>query len=472
MSQFGLARTQLLALAACALAACAFVGCAGTHEQAQFDDLSRVRPEVSGQSQDASAADLDRGLPGYVAYALAKSPRLRASFERYRASVYRISRARRLPEPTISFGYFLRAVETRVGPQRARISLQQAFPWPSKLSAGADAGTSQAKALARRFDAEALQLVARVSDAYWQLWQVRTSRVIHREHEQVLIGLSESVLARVETGAATLADQQQVNLAAARLQDAISGLDEQERAAEARLRAAIGADTSVALPTPGTAPLAQMPRQNEAELQADLQAHPAIIAYAYMADAQESAAQSEEADALPSFTLGGDWIITGSARMPNVPGSGKDPVMVGVGMKLPLWQGSYDDAASAARSEAAAQRAEQEAAIDRAKAMLSESLSEVRDAVRRVQFYEHTLVPQADATYASTLGAYTTGRGSVAQMLFSQRDLVELRLDYNRAQADYARSWARLEAVVGHEVENAPAGDAGAHAEGRPSDAQ
>ena len=142
----------------------------------------------------------------------------------------------------------------------------------------------------------------------------------------------------------------------------------------------------------------------------------------------------------------------GLRMMPGVADSGKDAVVVGAGMRLPLWQGSYADAIAAARAEARAQRADQRAQTDRALAELESALAALRDAARRVERYRNTLLPQAEAAYASVLGAYASGRGSVAQTLLAQRDLLDLRVDIERARADHARAWARLEQVTGQEL--------------------
>lgn len=429
--------------------------CAGAHEDAVRRDVSVQRAHfttAAGQLPPASELDVSRGLPGYLAHALKHSPELRASFEQWQSSVHAISRARRLPEPTVGFGVFVRSVETRVGPQQARVSLQQSFPWPTKLSAGADAGSARARAQQRRFDAQALAVTRRVTEAYWALWAIRQTRAIHAEHLQILRSLSESVSGRLMTGAATLADQQQVDLAAARLEDMLRGMDEAERAAEAQLRAAVGASPDVAVPTPGEPPPAWLPAESLQGMRASAREHPLIASYAHLAQAGEQKARAEQADGMPSFTVGADWIITGEAPMPGVQDSGKDAVVVGASMSVPLWQGSYDDGAQAARAESMAQRAEQRAAIHRALAELESSLSAVRDSARRVGLYRDTLVPQADAAYASVLGAYATGQGSVAQTLLAQRDLLELRVDLDRGRGQYGQSWARLEQVVGRQV--------------------
>jgi outer membrane protein TolC len=442
------------------------VGCVGKYEPAVRHDLSSVSrdfaflpkgvPSDEDPSGETLGSTLEAGLAGYLRLALERNPEIRAGFERWKASVHRISRSRRLPEPTIGFGYFVESVETRVGPQQARISLQQAFPWPTKLTAGADAASAQARAMQRRFEAQALLVAQRVATAYWNLWQVRAAKAIRREHLEVIRGLSASVRARISTGAASLADLQQIDLVAAGLEDNIHGMEEAERGAEAQLRAAIGVVSAFPVPTPQEPGRADMPMASPAALASLARAHPMVESLGFLAEASEATARAEGADRFPSFTLGTDWIITDEADTPGVKDSGQDAVIVGVGIRIPLWQGSYADSVAAAEADSRAQLAEQSALLDRVEAELATTLANLRDATRRVAIYRGTLVPQAQAAYASVLGAYTVGRATVAQVLLAQRDLLEQRIELERARADHARTWARLEELVGRELGREP----------------
>jgi outer membrane protein TolC len=440
------------------------VGCAGAHEPEVRHDLALTRknfalhpsPLDDSRPEDTLLPTGESSLSGYVRLSLERNPEIRASFERWQASVLRISRARRLPEPTIGFGYFIQSVETRVGPQRARISLQQAFPWPTKLTAGADAASARARASQRLFEAQALVVAQRVTTAYLNLWQLRTTRAIHLEHLEVIQALSESVRARVSTGAANLADLQQIDLAAARIEDGIRGMEETERGAEAQLRAAIGVPSEFSVPTPRGPGNSAMPMESSQELVSWVGTHPTIESQSFLAKASEATASAEGAVRFPSFTVGADWIITGEAAMPDVEGSGRDAVIVGASMSVPLWQGNYADSVAAAQADSRAHQAERRAMLDRANAELATTLANLRDAARRVELYRGTLVPQAAAAYESVLGAYTVGRGTIAQTLLSQRDLLELRVELERARADHARTWARLEELVGRELGRKP----------------
>jgi outer membrane protein TolC len=234
--------------------------------------------------------------------------------------------------------------------------------------------------------------------------------------------------------------------------DSLSGLVLERRSAEAELRATIGAAPGVALPIADDAPRQVLPAEPDETLRAAAADHPRVAAMALMSRASSEMAESAAADRYPSFTVGAEYIVTGEARMAGVQDSGKDPIIVMLGVKLPLWGGSYSEEVAAARADSAAFRAREAAERDRAKAETDQALADVRDAARRVLLYRDTLVPQAESVYTSVLGSYQSDRATLAAVLLAERELLELQLGLFRAQADHATAWARLEAAVGRPV--------------------
>lgn len=424
--------------------ALALVGCGAVHEDALHRDLGEARARLRPAEEEAP---LDGSLDGYVARALARSPSLRAGYQRWRAETLRIGAARALPDPTVSYGFYALPVQTRVGPQRHRVMVRQSFPWPTRLTAAADAQSHAARAAQRAFEARALRLRAEVADAWWRLWALRAVRDAQREQVSLLEAAAESVRARIEVGQATLADAAQLELRRARLDDALAGLDEEERAAEAALRASIAAGPDEPLPTTREAADPALPPDASA-LEARLTAHPELLAFAARAEAHDARARAFEAERLPRFVVGVDWIETGEAASP-VPGSGDDALIFDVGVSIPLWQGAYEDRQRAAEAEGVAERADAEAALLSARAALAEATSRIRDTHRRLRLYERTLIPQARGAYESVIGAQVTGRAPVAAVLLAQRELLEISVEAARARAAHGAAWARLEALVG-----------------------
>lgn len=445
------------------IASLSITGCAATYQESTEADLAHARRGLDPLPGDGEPEivlvelDVDGSLESYVATALRQSPSLRAAFERWRAAIHRIPQAHRLPEPTLTYGYFIQNVETRVGPQRHRVGLSMGFPWPSKLTAGADAASIAARSKQRRFEARAHFIGRRVAEVYWQLWLVQRAREVQRDQLEVLRGLSEATRARVEVSSAILADLNQVDLAVSRIEDVLSGIGERERALSAELLAAIGSPSGRSTPIdPAQAPDGGLPAESRAALVEAATSHPRVEALELMSESSLSKVRRARADRAPSFIVGLDWIETGDALDPNTSGSGTDSVIVMLGLRLPLWAYAYRGAEEEARSESEAFRAEALDESNYAEAALEGALSGIRDAHRRILLYRHTLIPQAEAAYASVVGAYQTGSSTVAATLIAQRDLLDLELGLARAQAEHAITWARLEQVAGRAIERAP----------------
>ena len=405
---------------------------------------------------DDTATPLATGLSGQLAVALAGHPRVMADFARWHAAAHRVSGARTLPSPTVDFAVFVQSIETRTGPQVARLGVRQALPWPAALGAAHAGAGDGAAAAGAQFEATVLDVALAVETAHWDLWTVRAARAIHRDHRELVAGLSSTVRGRVGVGAAQLADLQQVDLTHARLSDDIARMDEAEQAAVARLRAAVGTWTDAALPTPEAPGGPFLPAEEALLLDAAASAHPRLKAARHQVAAADAGVRSARVRRLPSLSVGADWILvapTADGAMVSPEDDGRDAVAVGVGVQVPLWQRSAADQVTAAESSARAARATADAVLLDARAALHQALADVESSGRRAAVIEGTLLPQAEAAYASLLGTYTASSSTVAQALLAQQSLLELRLDLVRAQAAHARAWARLRAVCGRDVE-------------------
>ncbi len=421
-------------------------GCAATQEAAVRAQLEQAESVWQGEPEERDAPRLKGTLEEYVAYAAQHQPELRAAFERWRASVHQIAPARRLPDPMLELGAYVWNSGDNQGFTPGRVALRQELPWPTALTTRATAAAHEAEAQQRKFEATVLELRERVAAAYYELWLLRRLRAIEQEQLVLLQGVSQSILARMATGTATLADQQQVALSIARLADRIAAREELERSAQARLRAVIGAPVHQALPTPAPPPRVSRPHENLEELREALLQHPSLDALAARERAALALSEAERAARWPSLSVGVEW-----TRMPG--SMAESAVMPSVGLRLPIWQGNYLEAERASRAEARARQADYQSGVQQALAELEQALAQLNDSLRRVELVRTTLLPQARAAHESVLGAYTSGQAPVSASILAQRELLEIRSELEQARAEHAVAWARLEQLVGREVQ-------------------
>lgn len=107
-------------------------------------------------------------IEDYLRYAAFNNASLKGSFQSWKAAVEAITQAKSLPDPKFNYGYFIREVETRVGPQRQKFDIMQTFPWFGTIKARTDQAAAKAKAAHKRYEAKRLELFQQVKHAYYE----------------------------------------------------------------------------------------------------------------------------------------------------------------------------------------------------------------------------------------------------------------------------------------------------------------
>ena len=128
----------------------------------------------------------DGTLDSYLVFAAANNPGLKASYHNWKAALERIPQASSLPDPTISYGYFIENVETRVGPQNQKFSLKQSFPWFGTLGNMKEIADEAAGAAYQKFQSQRLKLFYQVKAAYYDFYLLGREIEITKDNMELL----------------------------------------------------------------------------------------------------------------------------------------------------------------------------------------------------------------------------------------------------------------------------------------------
>ncbi|MGM0575160.1 MAG: TolC family protein [Myxococcota bacterium] len=436
-------------------------GCATAREQAEveaFSELPAPTPHATAPTDEApeeeGAVEPEEpieDLDDLLHLAALHSPELRAAYHEAEAAARSIPAARKLPEPTVSYTFFLRSVETRVGPQNHKLGVSQALPWPTKLSAAADVVAERVRVRRRRFEAVRTRLYRDIRKPWARLAFVEHARGIVRDEIDVLENIEQSVRAQLEVGRATYEDLTRVSLRLAELREDEAALRDRAEALRARVRSVVGLEPDVALPDaryeeiPADVPPAP-------ELREALGDNPELRVALAEIEAAEARVAEAETTRLPDLSFGLDWVAVGEAEMQDVGDSGKDAVMVMAGVRIPLWTSAYDAEEDAARARGRAADARREEVLRSSEAQLDRILSELTTARRTVALYEDELVPGARSALDAALTSYAAARASFLDLMDLEQQVLRYRLALSKARADRIALRAELDRLLGREV--------------------
>lgn len=169
-----------------------------------------------------SSLGFAQSLEDYFKIATENNPGLKAKYKAFEAAVQRVPQLSTLSDPSLSFGYFLSPVETRVGPQRARVSLAQMFPWFGTLRAQGDAAALMADAKYEAFLDARNQLYFQVESSYYPLYELNEWKKIEQENIELLQSYKTVANAKFENNNGTMVNVLRVDIM---LKDAVTNLN-------------------------------------------------------------------------------------------------------------------------------------------------------------------------------------------------------------------------------------------------------
>lgn len=394
---------------------------------------------------DGASVSLDTLL----AIAEATNPGLRAAFESWSASLERIPQASALPDPRLTYAYFVESVETRVGPQKQRFGVSQTFPLLGKLGLRGERAVHEANAGGARFEAARRDLRVRVTRLWSDYFYLERAVAVTDENVRLLQSLERVALQQYSAGRASHSAVVRAQVELGRLEDRLRGLLDQRRPTLAALGAELGDLGPLSVTAPDSLETRGLAYSLDALRELALANNPQLVGHRAGVSRDEAGLALASKSPIPDLTLGAEVIDTGDARTMNVPESGKNPIIAMATINLPLWFGKYRAEKAEAKAKLAATRSELAQLENRVIADLERLHFELRDADRRVDLYAHTLLPRARQGLAVTTDGYATGVVDFLDLIDSQRTLLEFELAHARAIADRTTKLSQLEQVVG-----------------------
>jgi outer membrane protein TolC len=416
-------------------------------------------PRRNGAIPGADPVELNErcGLGGMLVFAARNNPGLEAAFNRWKAAVQRVPQVRALPDPQLSYRYYLREVETRVGAMRQGASLSQTFPWLGKLRLRGDAAAAGAEAARYRFEAARLELFYRVRHAFYEYAHLSRRIEILERNLQLLRRVEQVARTRYRAAAASHPDLIRAQVELGKLEDRLQGLRELRGPLAADLNAAMNRPLEAELPPPAEIPETSYDADDEQLLLRLSSDNPELKALEAETEAARCNLDLARQAYIPDVTLGVDYTDVAEpigARRPS--DAGKDALAVRATINLPVWLGRLAAGVREARSRMHAADQDRRQRENDLGARLKRVLYHFRDAERKLALYRDALLPKARQAVKSSEAAFRAARASFTDLLDAERVLLEFELSAARARTDRAQRLAEIQMLVGSDVLDGP----------------
>lgn len=394
-----------------ALAGCRGVPTAG--ERAARRDFMAVSNVFQAGAAGAALAS-SPALADYLRVALLNEPSVQAAYFDWAAAVERITIARSMPDPRLTFEADITDIVMTLMP-----GLMQEFPGPGKLRAAASAAAAASQSKYFAFRSAVLQSAFALKRAYYELWFLDEKLRINRQTLELLGDLERIARAQNEVGKVTLQDVYRAQIERDLLATELENLEDSRTALVARFKGALGLTRDEAdPPAPSRLESTPLDLTGGRLLDAAFARNPslkAMEAEVRMAEAEIALARKAQ---IPDFSLG---LMADAKAAPTM-------FRPSAGMTLPVWRDKL--AAQAAAAQAAKQAAQARLTAEQIRVTVDFAMKtwEYREATRNAALLEDRLVPKARQSLDIARGAYPGGRIGFFDLLDAERTLLGFEL--------------------------------------------
>lgn len=381
------------------------------------------------------------------------SPAIHAAQASALAAAARVPSTKRLPDPWIQVATMNRqlpglALQQPLGMNQVQLTQMLPIPGTGKLGLAGQVAQSRADAESARLSESIWEQRNRAAKAFYDLYRADATLGVMAESRQLLEGVSHTVTGMYAAGEAKQSDVLRAQLEIGRMTAQIADMTSMRRQMAARLNAVLNRPANEPTGVPELPAFPDSLPSTDSLTVLALASRGMIQAGADQVRAATAAEQLARRELWPDLEIG---VIYGQQPMQ---GGGTDRMLsLMLGASLPIWAGSRQ---SKMRDETVAMRqmaqADLEAMRAETRGRVAELIAELERARQLYALYQHTLLPQTEATIASARAGYQAGNVDFMTYLDALMTANGYRTEIPRLEAEQGQSLAELEMLTGHSL--------------------
>lgn len=384
-------------------------------------------------------------LDNYLVVAAENNPKLKSRFNEYLAALEKTPQVRTLPDPQVMFGYLIMPIETRVGPQRFRISASQMFPWFGTLKTKESYVAQEAKIKYEQFEEAKSELFNDVRAAYYNFYFNRKAIAILEENIQILNALKRLALIKVEAGTVSPVDEYRIEMEIGDLNNQLALLNDQRRYLGVSFENLLNTELdSIELPEI----LWEVePALSKKGIRDSMMVNnPQIISLELQQEALRIQQEVARKEGSPDLSIGLDYIVVGKGEN-NM--SGKDAFIFPIiGITIPLYRSKYEAMIREAAYLETAREQEKVDKMNMLETLFENTWKEYADADRRLGLYSEQIV-LAEKSIQLLESEYLTDNSNFDEVLRMERKQLFYALELERARTDKQAAVSFMKYLMG-----------------------
>lgn len=333
--------------------------------------------------------------------------------------------------------------------EEKNVAISQEFDFPTTLYYRRKSARQEAEMAYLRYQAKRIEVTARARSAYAMYFLADRSLALLNENVELMRGFAHTAESRYGAGKAGQMEALKADVELSKMQNMVVTEEQEKVSAQAMLNSLLDRPVDAALDAP-EAPAISSGTRSLPELRARAQERRPELQEARLRREQ---ARTGVAHARSEYFP--DLMLLYRRRTSPTPSlDGTQDAMVG--FSLPLWFGRQNAGLRQARAERSMAEADARTMANMTGAETADLAVHLETARRLAELYRTSVLPQAEQALSVAKAAYESDRGSFLDLLDSQRSLLEFKLDYAAALADYQIQLGKLDRLTGGGLEALP----------------
>lgn len=404
-------------------------------------------------SMGQQAVRSDSTFNKYLMQAAENNPSLKAEYRRYLSALENVPQATSLPDPQLSFGYFINPVETRIGPQQARFGLTQMFPWFGTLGAKGEAATQMAKATFEDFQEARNSLFFEVQKKWYQLYHIEQAIQIMQENIGLLETFESLATRRYESGQVGQVDVLRVQIEKEDLKTRLELIKDNQQVTYQEFNELLNQSKDQQISITENLVGHELEISLEELKRRILNRNSRLIKFDYKVASAKKMIEAAKKEGLPTFGVGLDYIMVGERNVA-VPNNGGDAIMARASIQIPLYRSKYNAKEKQARIDLKIAQDKHHATENRLMTQMEQAIRDYNDAQRRVNLYQYAQIQRTRQAINILTEQYTSSATEFEELLRLQRKLLDYELARETAIVDQNIAIAYIEYLYGkHNVD-------------------
>jgi len=382
------------------------------------------------------AADLNE----YLETAARNNLSLQAAYNNYQSSLERGNGAGYLPDPVLSGGLFIAPVETRLGPQQAKIAIKQKIPWPGTLSDEEKVYNASAQADLFAFYMQRDQLFYKIKTLYFAM--------SFKQHEMVLVKKQLANLATIraiketnfESAGGSMTALLFIDVKEQELQNRFLKLTDDLEVLKIDFNNLLNVSHTSEIEIDSSIP---MPPADIVPFDSLSQTLNKIALFDSKITAGERKIDLNKQKNYPNITLGLEYVMIGERTDMDVKDNGRDALAGVVSLNLPIFRGRNNARVKEATYQKHVLENKRKDELNRIRSAYNKTVYALSDGRRRLSLYEQLLVKLERIIAIEDQNLYSS-EGSLERIIGLYNQRYGYQLKEMKARKDLAEAYAYI----------------------------